>query len=248
MRRLIFAAAALLTTGAGAAAQTADDGAAQRQSETEALWDAQAGQAAAPAGAAPTRNAPPAGPSPDVSPASSAGAPSGMGALAAYLPQTGGAGAWRYRNAGATFALSNQTDPNSIEYVYVGALDGQDRRVAATVALEGGAPQGFAGLLLGFDGARKAYHVFSISPNGGVSIFKRDEGGFRPTIQSTTDAVRAGPNVLEVREQGDSVTFLVNGTEIAELASAGLGSGDVGIAAGGLVDALYTNFSVAPAQ
>jgi len=168
----------------------------------------------------------------------------GMGPLAEFLPQTGGNDVWRYRNDGESFRVTNENDAGSIDYVYVGTLDGADRRIEARVRLAGGAPDGFAGLLLGFDERTRDYHIFALSPNGSVSIFRHDREGFRPLIQSTNDAVRSGENVLTVEERGDDLRFLVNGVQIAEIGSDGLGEGAVGVGAGGLVDATFASFDV----
>ena len=174
------------------------------------------------------------------SPTAHAGAP-GMGPLTRHLAEAGQRGAWAYAHTPRGFVVTGR-DPDSLDYAFTREGTGADRTVSMRVTVSPG--EGFAGILLGFEPGGPSYHAFTVGADGVVSVWRRDEGGFRPVIQSRTGALHAGENALAVIERGDAVRFLLNGEQVAEIESRGLGEGGVGYLAGGRVEAALSGFTV----
>jgi len=89
------------------------------------------------------------------------------------------------------------------------------------------------------DGARTMgrYFLFQADDRGEVGIWRRDEQRWVDLVPWTpSTAVRPGDgaNELTVRAMGPRLTFLVNGTQVAEVEDPAPSRGRVGIFAGGL--------------
>jgi len=174
--------------------------------------------------------------------------PAGLGALAEFLPGTGQDGAWRFSNTGETFEIDNSADPGAIRYFYLAPRPGEEGRriIEASIGIHPDS-RGSAGLLYGLSQDGSRYHVLALDPQGMVSLFRRDQDGFRPMIEtSTPDTFMPGKqNVLRIEERGDTITYALNGVQLGEVGGSLYGNGAVGIAAVGAVRAFYDGFDVA---
>lgn len=185
-----------------------------------------------------------------VSPATAQQAEDGFGPLAQYLPATGQGDVWRYANTGDTFEIENIGDPQAIQYFYLAPADGEEgRRVIETEVSLHPDFDGSAGLLYGLNEARSLYHMLTLGADGMVTMYRRDEAGFRPLIQQTSEAFLPGRvNRLTLHENGDEVRFALNGTELGAIGGDLFGRGAVGLAAVGDVRAFFSHFSASVAS
>lgn len=174
----------------------------------------------------------------------------GMGRLAGFLPATGQDDGWRYTNNGDGFEIANTGNPQAITYFYVGPEPDTEGRRRVDVELELHPDSaGSAGVLYGLNERRDRYHMITLDARGTVRVFRRDGDGVRPLVEMSSDAFRQGTaNRLTVAEDGDGITYLLNGTSLGSLGGDLFGHGSVGIAAEGDVQARFTAFSDAAAS
>ncbi|MCR8724952.1 hypothetical protein [Frigidibacter sp. ROC022] len=179
-----------------------------------------------------------------------ASAETSMGVLAPQLPMESQDGAWVASESGGAYTLLNRTEPSALRYYYVVPGDPVDATVGVDVVLGPDPdPQAFAGIIFGFHPDTRFYHIFALGADGSLLVFNRDGGGLSLMMKSTSDAVKPGGwNRLQIVEQGDEVSFTVNGTEIGALGSEGMGQGGFGIAVAGLVQASFANFTARDAK
>lgn len=169
-----------------------------------------------------------------------------LGQIAEFLPPTGTQGVWQVENGGNAFSLTNQGDDSAITYYWANvAADAAGRRVIeAEVSLDPGGQYSFGGILYGFDPETRNYFVYGLNAAGGISLYRRDERGFREILGTEIDAVKPGANRLRLEEQGEAIQMFVNGTRVSGISAPGIGSGALGLAAGGTGQVTWTAFSV----
>ena len=169
-----------------------------------------------------------------------------MGALVPFLPPDGTDGAWSTAlQAGEAFAIANGGDPGAIRYYYLDTAPGTDTRAEVRVTLPpDGDPDGFAGLLFGFDATTRGYHIYAVHGDGTFSLFRRSADGFSQVMSTSLDTPPAGSVVLAIEETGSQVAFSVDGAPMGSIGNDLLGDGGVGIAVGGIVTATFSDFVV----
>jgi hypothetical protein len=120
----------------------------------------------------------------------------------------------------------------------------RDLEVSATFRKVGGPSGGGYGLIVRDqgpwprDGVSQGgrYYVLEVGDRGEVGVWRREETRWVDLLPWTlSSAVRPGeaPNDLIARAVGRRLTFVVNGTEVASLEDAALGTGTVGVFVGG---------------
>ena len=172
-------------------------------------------------------------------------AETGFGALARHLPDSGQDDGWRVVNTGDSFEIENIGNPQAIRYYFVGPAQGREgrRRIEAAVSIHPDST-GSAGLLYGLNEARDVYHMVTLDAQGMLRVFRRDADGFRPMIEQSSDAyVADGMNLLALQENGDEVSFSLNGREMGSIGGDLFGRGGTGLGLVGDVRAFYTYFS-----
>lgn len=169
-----------------------------------------------------------------------------MGPLAKFLPNDGSDGAWTAVNRNGTLSLSNTADPGALTYFYTDADAGPDsrRRISVDVTMRPAGDSALAGILYAFDPKTRSYFLFVLQLGHKVSLIRRDANGFKPMIESRSPSVTDGTNTLVIDETAEGITLLVNGDQVAEIGTSGIGRGGVGIIAGGTVEATFANFSL----
>lgn len=171
-----------------------------------------------------------------------------FGALSEFLPAPGTPDPiWQFHRDPDTFQLVNASDGNAITYFYTDAAagPGSKRRIETEVTLETMPDQhGFAGLIYGFNPEDRSYYLFVLEPGSRATLYRRDTEGFRPVMERTSGSIQAQRNVLAIEESGQTIKLIVNGQEFAEIGNDTVGRGGVGIAAGGIVRATFTAFSL----
>ncbi|MEP3276644.1 MAG: hypothetical protein ABJN26_09835 [Stappiaceae bacterium] len=170
----------------------------------------------------------------------------GMGPLSQILPQTGQDGPWRITNTGGTFEIQNSTDPGPIKYFYAALNEGEEgrRTIEASLVIHPDS-QGSAGILYGFDQQNRSYHLLTLGPDGTVTLFRRDDQGFSPFMETkSSDFLKDKINKLRIEEKGDTILYFLNGAKLGEVGGNKFGRGSVGIAAVGAVRAFFDGFSV----
>lgn len=131
----------------------------------------------------------------------------------------------------------------------------RDIQVTGAFRKVGGPPGGGYGLIVRSQGPRLdgraqtgQYYVFAAGDRGEVGVWRREVDRWADVLPWTpSDAVRPdrARNDLEVRSVGEQLTFLVNGTQVADVQDAGWAGGGVGIFVGGdLNEVLLERFSV----
>ncbi len=177
---------------------------------------------------------------------SAALAQSTMSILARQLPADGPDGAWTAASADGVFSLYNPDDATALRYFYAETKPDRDRRVSVDLLVDQ-APDGngFGGLLFAMKPDHRHYYILALSGDGKAMVLKRDPDGLGPTMSTGGDLVKTGWNRVEIAESGDKVSLTVNGQSIGSIQSDGLGSGGIGIAAGGRVRAAFANFTAA---
>lgn len=120
----------------------------------------------------------------------------------------------------------------------------------------GGPPGGGFGLILRDEGPGPRdginqdgrFYVFEAGDRGEVGIWRRDGDRWIDLLPWTrSDAVRPGgaANELTARAAGETLSFLVNGTQVATLQDSGLRQGGVGVFVGGdLNEVVLEQFTV----
>ncbi len=178
-------------------------------------------------------------------PATAQSTDTGFGALQNVLPDSGQDDTWRFANTGDSFEIENIGDPQAITYFYAIPKDGTEGRrvIELDIALHPDS-QGSAGLLYGLNRSGDLYHMLTLDASGQVSVFRRDSSGVRPMIQRSSEAFLPEKlNRLSIQENGDEITYFLNGTSLGSLGGDLFGSGATGIAAVGDVRAFFTHFS-----
>jgi hypothetical protein len=157
-------------------------------------------------------------------------------------PHDPGATAWL---ADGTYRLSVRgPDPGVVVHAPVEELL-DDVLVTATFRKASGPVSGGYGVIVrneatsAEDGVRTMgrHYLFEVGDRGEVGIWRRDGQRWVDLVPWTpSTAVRPGDgaNELTVRAMGPRLTFLVNGTQVAELEDPAPSRGRVGIFAGGL--------------
>ncbi|AHD03114.1 hypothetical protein [Leisingera methylohalidivorans] len=168
-----------------------------------------------------------------------------MGRLAQYLPASGQDDTWQFINNVNSFEINNIGDPHAIRYFYVGPENGTEgrRRIDVVLEIHPGST-GSAGILYGLNKSRDVYHMLTLDAQGVVRIFRRDDEGFRPLLEQSSSAFQLGrANMLTIVENGNEISYLLNGTSLGSIGGNLYGFGSVGIAAVGEVHAYFTAFS-----
>src|SRR5688572_1568450 len=129
--------------------------------------------------------------------------------------------------------------------------DFSDVRIEVDTGKLAGPDENRIGLLCRFNG--KDYYFFLITSDGfyGVGIFKDGQAGLLGQNEMLSSAnINKGLAVNHLRADcsGDTLTFFVNGFEIAQTQDTTLATGDVGLVAGTFstpgVDIVFDNFVV----
>lgn len=173
-----------------------------------------------------------------------------FGELGQYLPRTGQQGAWRYQYGANGFEIENVADPGAIQYFYVAPDQGSEgrRRIETQVSIH---PEssGSAGLLYGLNQSRSIYHMVTLDAGGTVRLFRRDDSGFRAMLETQSSAFQPGKvNTLVIEENGDEISYFLNGTSLGSIGGSLFGSGAVGLGAVGDARAFFTAFSAKAMQ
>ncbi len=180
-----------------------------------------------------------------VSPATAQSGSEDLGRLTQYLPASGQDDIWRYTKNGSSFELQNVGDPQAIKYFFVAPENGTEGRRQINVVLEIHPDStGSAGILYGLNDARDLYHMLTLDAQGMVRVFRRDGDGFRSLLEQSSSAFEQGrANMLTIEENGDEISYLLNGTSLGSVGGDLFGFGAVGLAAVGDVQAYFTRFS-----
>ncbi len=169
-----------------------------------------------------------------------------MGPLAPFL-QPGTGTAWNIQQAAdGGVVLENAAARGDLTYYFVNSQPGEQgqREVSVDVELLRSGANSLAGLLYGYTENPKHYYLFALQGNNVVSLFERTESGFQQRQSQQIGGLPAGRARLSIREQGKSITLLVNGRELSSIGNESIGQGAVGIAAADVGSYRFGNFQV----
>ena len=171
----------------------------------------------------------------------------GVGVLSEVLPQQEVDGARDKRQVAQGVAMTTGDDPGARTCYDVEPRPEAHgrRRVEVQVSVHPES-RGSGGLLHGLVIAAGTYFVLPLEPGDAVSFYRRDSEGVSRMMSTSTDDVREGKNPVAVQESGGEVAMFVNGREPGAIATTGTGGGAVGIAAAGLVQAVFDGVTVTP--
>ena len=142
------------------------------------------------------------------------------------------------------YILDNTTDPVAIKYFYVGMENGE-RTVSCKIAAQGEPGASGAGILYAFHQEPRFYYAFVLSPEGIVSLYKRDSEGFNQMMGVSGDYVHIGQeNELKITDKEGSFYLSVNDNNIASIESINAGKGALGIVAFGTGHFVFSDFAI----
>ncbi|HBQ39374.1 MAG TPA: hypothetical protein DD808_02190 [Halieaceae bacterium] len=172
-------------------------------------------------------------------------ATAGMGPLSAVIQESDDGG-WRVKNSDGGVTMTNATEPGAIRYYYVNARAAEEgrREVSVDVTLLQSEPGSQAGLLYGFQENPKSYFLFTVGGNGMASLHAMDSTGFHEKTAFSLGTSVTDRITLTIRERGNEIALLVNGTEKASLGNDSLGRGAVGVVASHLGSYRFDSFSI----
>jgi len=172
-----------------------------------------------------------------------------MGPLDGVLPGSGPDGVWNIQSGQTGYGIRNDRDGSAILYFYAGTEQGSEgsRRIDVDVAVDSSG-QGMGGILYGLDTNTGNYYIFALETDGSVTLYRRDQDGFRMMTQTSSASIQAGSNTLTLIENGPELTYQVNGQNLGSISSDGTGRGAVGIAVAGLGESVFKRFEISNGQ
>ena len=168
-----------------------------------------------------------------------------MGALNPYL-STGSQGVWNIRAADDSVLLENTAGGGEITYFYVNPKPEEEgrREISVKVELQKFGSNSWAGLLYGFKENPKSYYIFALQGENTVSLFHRTDRGFKQRLSQQFSELSKGMTHLTIREQGNTISLIVNGREISSFGNDSIGKGAVGIAAADIGTYRFNGFQI----
>ena len=175
-----------------------------------------------------------------------------LGPLAPHVRLQPDGTPWRVAPQDGALLMENATAPGEVTYFFVQPRDHPLRVAAQVTAAPAGAPDDVAGggILFGLQGQGSArlYYVFLLSPDGTLSVIRRDEKGAQRLLATRSDKIDpARPVELAVVETGDGTELHAGGERIGTIRARGTGAGSVGIAALGTGRFPFRDFRIGEA-
>lgn len=166
-----------------------------------------------------------------------------MGALAPRLPGVKNDDTWMQQMSDLGFSMTNAVKPSAYTLRYTdGAIDGSGS-VSVDLAINPlFGTGGYAGLLFGYRSPRD-FNLFALDAAGKATIYRMQDGSYGPILSSGSDGPHPAIRHLALEIEGDRVSFLLDGDSIATMTTGGLGGGQVGIIAVGIVQSSFANFA-----
>lgn len=155
-----------------------------------------------------------------------------MGLLNQYLPP-GQQGAWKIHPEAGSVVLENSGGSGDITYYYVNsepAIEGR-REISVEVGLLRSGAGSMAGLLYGYQENPKSYYIFALNGSNTINLYQRSASGFELRMSQQLGERLNNQARLAIREQGNTISLLVNGREVSSFGNDSIGRGGVGIAA-----------------
>lgn len=161
---------------------------------------------------------------------------------------------WHLTMDAAGYHMVNTTDTDSLRYNWVTSPTRSlgSRTITTTVQIVEPSGSSHAGLLYALadneDGAAY-YYMFVVRPDNVATVYRRDANGANAISSIQGQFVSDGVNELSIQEDGDQVSFYVNGELVALIGGVnGLGAGNVGVVSWGIGNYLFSSFDIQPEQ
>lgn len=172
------------------------------------------------------------------------------GPLGPYL-LLGSEGIWQGALHGESYALTNASDANSTNSLFVDPRGGGGKTrwdISVEVRLEEDRPGGMAGLLYGRQQEDPPFYLaLVIDTRGQASILQRNRGGLeRLAVFDKAQVIKGAFNTLRIVEGVGQFEVFINGTRVGTARTDVSGTGAVGIFAGGMGRFLFRNFALTP--
>jgi hypothetical protein len=157
---------------------------------------------------------------------------------------------WQLALTADGYLMENATAETSLRFSWATATTRElgSRTISTVVELVTQDASSSAGLLYGHQEGQDGigtYYMFMLQPDDTVSVYFRHADGVDTLSSVRTEAVVDGPNELTISENGDQVSFLVNGQLVALIGGLdGMGAGSSGIVAWGIGAYLFSSYSV----
>ena len=142
--------------------------------------------------------------------------------------------------------IENPSDEGAITYFYVRPRESDQgrREISLDINLERFHQNSYAGILYGFLENPKSYYLFTLNGDKSVSLHFMDKGNFRQLTKLQNDAIKTQKTTLALRESGNQLALIVNGTKLSSFGNNRIGRGSVGIVAGNTGIYRFSNFDV----
>lgn len=169
-----------------------------------------------------------------------------MGPLNPFLQEASDR-VWTIRNQAGAVLMENRATPGHLNYYRVETPPGTEgrREISVDVAILGSNNDSLAGLLYGFQSQPKSYYLFTVGGDRSVNLHQMTEAGMHSRMKWKMPELKAERTTLTIREQGASISLIVNGVEKSSFGNERIGRGGVGIIAGGIGTYRFSQFRVA---
>jgi hypothetical protein len=161
---------------------------------------------------------------------------------------------WQLTMDGDGYHMVNATEDDSLRFSWVTSPTRSlgSRTITTSVEINDPSGSSHAGLLYALeqnDDGSSYYYMFVVRPDHRATLYRRDADGAAAVSSVQSDLITDGNNELSIEEDGDQVSFFVNGTLVALIGGVNnLGGGNVGVVAWGVGNYLFTDFDIQPEQ
>jgi len=166
-----------------------------------------------------------------------------MGKISPIL-ETGQSGVWDQRDEGRYYVLDNDQEENAIKFYHFFPRDNEvgKRRIHVDIEYRDPHETTHGGLIFGSSKETKTYYLFTLSPDGIITLLRRAPEGSKILFKGKGKNVKQERNTLSYVEKGDFVHLAVNGQSGLGSDTFDLGDRGVGIAAWGKGEFAFTRF------
>jgi len=166
-----------------------------------------------------------------------------MGKISPIL-ELGPSGEWDQRDEGRFYVLDNNQTENAIKYYHFFPQENKigKRRIHVDIEFRDPHETTHGGLIFGSTREAKAYYLFTLSPEGTITLMQRKPEGSKILFKGQGKNIKPGRNTLSYVERGGFVHLAVNGHSGIGSDTFDLGDHGVGIAAWGKGEFAFTKF------
>jgi len=163
---------------------------------------------------------------------------------------TGQGAIWLRELKNGAYCVTNQAGDGEVDYQYL-EIDGMDNsELPAAVdihanSLVGSQSHSSGGLLYRYDLDRQFYYAITLSPDGQLNVFKRNEFGYNTLYAGTAaSSLKDGGNRLAVIGRGTELHIYINDALVRVVKDEELHNGSSGIIGIGIGSYCFDNYAI----